>query len=252
VSTALSILPGGYVVVGSVPSGPGGALPSQNPAGCLIVLNSARNTVETWSNPDIDGPWDMTTSLTKGGAEIFLSNVLSGSATGATTSSSGLCTVVRIDVALPAGGAPMMTGATVIGSGLPWRASKAAFVLGPTGDALSKTGTLYVAETLTNQIIAIPEAATRTAAVGYGTSTLTSGHHLNAPLGLSLAPDGDIIVVNGNDGNAVEISPQGRQILQRVLVAKGAGDLFGVVVTPNGRGLLLVNDGTNALDLAKV
>ena len=250
-STALSILPGGYVVVGSIPSGPGGALPSQNPAGCLIVLNSAGAPVETWSNPDIDGPWDMTTSLTSGGAEIFLSNVLSGSANGTTTTSSGLCTVVRIDVALPTGGAPEMTGTTVIGSALPWRADKAAFVLGPTGAALSEQGTLYVAETLTNQIIAIPQAPTRTTPVVYGTSTLTSRHYLNAPLGLMLAPDGDLIAVNGNDGNAVEITPQGRQIARHTLVPKGAGDLFGLTLTPNGRSVLFVNDGTNALDLAK-
>jgi hypothetical protein len=170
-STALSILPGGYVVVGSVPSGPGGALPSQNPAGCLIVLNSAGAPVETWSSPDIDGPWDMTTSLTNGGAEIFLSNVLSGSADGTTTASSGLCTVVPIDVALPAAGVPEMTGATFIGSALPWEANKASFVLGPTGAALSRQGTLYVNETLTNKIIAIPQAPTRTTPVVYGTGT---------------------------------------------------------------------------------
>jgi hypothetical protein len=33
------------------------------------------------------------------------------------------------------------------------------------------------------------------------------------------------------------------------LVPRGAGDLFGVTTPPDGRGLLFVNDGTNALDL---
>src|SRR6516164_590901 len=38
-TTALGILPGGWVVVGSLPTTTGGALPGLNPAGCLIVLN---------------------------------------------------------------------------------------------------------------------------------------------------------------------------------------------------------------------
>jgi hypothetical protein len=36
------------------------------------------------------------------------------------------------------------------------------------------------------------------------------------------------------------------------LVRNGAGDLFGVTPTASGHGLLFVNDGTNALDTAKV
>ena len=54
-------------------------------------------------------------------------------------------------------------------------------------------------------------------------------------------------MVNGNNGNAVEITPAGRQVATRTLVKNGAGDLFGVSVTPAG--LLTVNDGTNTLDL---
>jgi len=38
-TTALGILPGGWVVVGSLPTTTGGVLPSLDPAGCLIVLN---------------------------------------------------------------------------------------------------------------------------------------------------------------------------------------------------------------------
>ena len=64
---------------------------------------------------------------------------------------------------------------------------------------------------------------------------------------MTLAPDGDLIVVNGNDGNAVEITPAGRQVATRTLVKNGAGDLFGITTTPQG--MLAVNDGTNALDL---
>jgi hypothetical protein len=37
-----------------------------------------------------------------------------------------------------------------------------------------------------------------------------------------------------------------------MLVAHGPGDLFGAAVEPTGQGILFVNDGTNALELASV
>jgi hypothetical protein len=91
---------------------------------------------------------------------------------------------------------------------------------------------------------------TRTAAVPSGGSTLSVGGWLNGPLGVTLAPNGDVIAMNGNDGNAVEISPQGHQVAKVTLVTNGAGDLFGATVASGGRELVFVNDGTNALDIA--
>jgi len=82
-----------------------------------------------------------------------------------------------------------------------------------------------------------------------GAEVLTAGGSLSGPLGLTAAPDGDLIAVNGNNGNAVEISPGGRQVATVTLVPHGAGDLFGVTTPADGLGLLFVNDGTNALDL---
>ncbi|HZM54248.1 MAG TPA: hypothetical protein VFC03_04410, partial [Acidimicrobiales bacterium] len=57
-STALTTLPGGWVVVGSLPTSDGTSATAQ--AGCLIVLNSAGMPVETWSGGNINGPWDLT------------------------------------------------------------------------------------------------------------------------------------------------------------------------------------------------
>ncbi len=251
-TTALVALPGGWVVVGSLPSGPGGSLPAANPAGCLIVLNSAGTPVETWSSPNINGPWDMTAAKTASGVALFLSNVLSRPAGTKGTPPSGQCTVVRIDVALAGASAPQMTGSTVIGSGYVWQANKAALVQGPTGVALGRNGTLYVAETLTDKVSAIPEALTRTTAVDVSSSTLSSEGSLRGPLGMTLAPDGDVVAVNGNNGDAVEITPAGRQVATVTLAHNGAGDLFGLTVAPGGKELLFVNDGTNALDVASV
>jgi len=247
-TTALSILPGGWVVVGSLPTSAGGNLPSVNPAGCLIVLNSTGGIAETWSTPNINGPWDMAALVTHSGAYLFVANALSRSAGLHTTPPVGLCTVVRIDVSIVAGQMPQMLSSTVIGSHFVWRANKAALIQSPTGVALAKNGTLYVAETVNNR----PDAATRSTAIADGTDTLSSGGALNGPLGLTMAPDGDIVALNGNDGNAVEVSPQGRQIAKVMLVAHGAGDLFGAAVEPTGQGILFVNDGTNALELASV
>jgi hypothetical protein len=88
-------------------------------------------------------------------------------------------------------------------------------------------------------------------AVADGSSTLLSSGGLDGPLGLLVAPNGDVIALNGNDGNAVEISPQGKQVAKVTLVKGGAGDLFGAAIEPGAHGLLFVNDGTNALDLAR-
>ncbi len=57
-TTALAILPGGFVVVGKPAhlqrrSG-------DREAGCLIVLDNSGQVVQTISGPPINGPWDMT------------------------------------------------------------------------------------------------------------------------------------------------------------------------------------------------
>lgn len=245
-TTALSVLPGGWVVVGSLPASPSGALPDVSPAGCLIVFNSAGKAVETWSNKDINGPWDMTEAATGSGADLFVSN---GRPTGPQgMAQSGTCSVARVGVSLSSGKLPAMTSATKIATGLPCRADKSAFVLSPTGLALSHSGTLYVADTLDNRISVVPDAPSR--ATAGKPSTLVSGGALNAPLGMAVAPNGNVVVMNGGDGNAVEITPQGKQAATRELVKNGAGDLFGLALTPEGQQMFFVNDGTNALEVA--
>jgi hypothetical protein len=247
-TTALGILPGGWVLVGSLPTTAGGALPGLNPAGCLIVLNNQGVPVKTITNSHITGPWDLAVSSTATSAKVFVSNALGGNTSvHGGVPVAGKCTVVRLDLALSATAPPALTSSTVIGKDYPWIANKAALVLSPTGLALGRNGTLYVAETQTSAISAIPAALTRTTAVAASGSTIFAGGALNAPLGMTMAPNGDLVVVNGNNGNAVEVSPAGKQVATKTVVKNGAGDLFGLVTTSSG--LLLVNDGTNALDL---
>ena len=165
-TTALGILPGGWVVVGSLPTTKGGVLPGLDPAGCLIVLNDQGTVAETITNPDIVGPWDLTVKSSATSAEVFVSNALGGNtSTDHGVPVTGNCTVVRLDLALSPTSPPQLSSSTVIGTDFPWRANKAALILAPTGLALAGNGTLYVDDTLTNSVSAIPQALTRTSPV---------------------------------------------------------------------------------------
>lgn len=246
-TTALTVLAGGFVVVGSLPVTDAGSGTPE--AGCLIVLNSDGVPVETWSGGDINGPWDMTALQFHGIAELFVTNVLNGTvAAGGMVANQG--TVIRILVALPPGRNPIMLRSTIIATGFAEQLNSNALVLGPTGVALGPNGILYVADTVNSRIATVPDAAVRFAPVQSGGGTLTSGGSISAPLGMTLAPNGDIITVNGGNGNAVETTPSGTQIDTVQLDPAGAGgDLFGVTIAPHHGGVLFVDDGDNTLKL---
>jgi hypothetical protein len=246
-TTALSILPGGYVVVGSLPTTDGTSATAQY--GCLIVLDRSGKAVETIAGKNIAGPWDMT-SVTQGSTTtLFVSNVLNGGAkAGLHTVDNS--TVLRIRLSSAAGHTPAVRAEQVVADGIPWRDDKAALAIGPTGVALGTNGTLYVADTLENRIIAIPNAMTRSTPLLDKGITLTSGGHLNQPLGLTLAPNGDILTTNAGDGNILETTPSGQQIATIGGDGKaGAGSLFGLAIAPGGRTLAYVDDASNTVRL---
>jgi hypothetical protein len=246
---ALAVLPGGWVVVGSLPSVSGGKLPGTFPAGCLIVVNAEGVPVETFSDKDLAGPWDMTAVSTPTRATLFVANA-AGVGFNAGPPFVQTSTVVRLALALSTDRPPTLMSATIVGAGFPWIANQADFVLGPTGVALGRNDTLYVDDTQRNTISTIPDAMTRTDAVAYGSHIISTGGALNAPLGMAVAGHGDLLVVNGNNGDIVEVTPAGDQIATKTLVDNGAGDLIGLAVTSNGDGIEFGNDGTNVLDLS--
>ncbi len=181
-------------------------------------------------------------------ALLFLANVLNGTvAAGGAVVNQG--TILRIALALDEE-MPSIESQTVIGSGFGERTDPAALVIGPTGVGLGEDGTLYVADTLASRIAAIPNAPTRTTDAGTGT-TVSKRKALNGPLGLAIAPNGDILVVNSNDGNMVEVTPAGKQVAVKLVddTGTGAGTLFGLAVVPGGTGVYFVNDGNNMFDL---
>ena len=77
--------------------------------------------------------------------------------------------------------------------------------------------------------------------LGGGGTTVASGKPLNDPLGLTIAPNGDILSMNGGNGKIVETTPAGKTS-SRTLMPNGAGDLFGLALVPGARGLYYVND----------
>jgi len=264
-TTALVVLEQGWVIVGSLPTTDGTSATAQ--AGCLIVVDSLGNAVETFSGSLINGPWDMTAFDGEQEARLFVTNVLNGTlAANGQVVNGG--TVTRLDLKVSTSAMPVLESISVIASGFPERTDPAALVIGPTGVALralcasdsddcgeqggDRDGArLYVADTLGNRIAVIDHPLGRTTSAGIG-HTLSAGGSLNGPLGLIVTPRGELLTVNSGDGFITEISPGGAQRAKRLLdntgSPPGAGTLFGLVFDP-AHGVYFVDDASNTVNL---
>jgi hypothetical protein len=244
-TTALGSLKRGFVLVGSVPTTDGtcGTIGQTS----LLMIDRGGSPVETLTDANLlDGPWDLTINDRGELAEVFVSNVLSG-------------TVTRINLRVPKNGNPIVEGMTQIASGYGHACNAAAVVVGPTGLAYDAAkDILYVASTSDNVIFAVPHA--RKTAVDEGTGSLVyqDNVHLHGPLGLSLAPNGDLITANGDalhsDSNQpselVEFTPSGHFVAQ-FSVDPGQGAAFGLAVHVSGNQVRFaaVDDATNVLEI---
>jgi len=263
-TTALAVLQTGWVIVGSLPTADGTSATAQ--AGCLIVLDNMGNPVETIQGSLINGPWDMTWLDDEQQAALFVTNVLNGTVA-ANGSVVNQGTVVRVNLHVSDSKMPFLESLTVVGAGFSERTDPAALVIGPTGLGLSPAcrhgedeceshfrgddSVLYVADSLNNRVVMITDPLTRTRPSGTG-MVLSSGGRLNDPLGLTVAPNGHILVMNGNDGFITEITARGAQIASKLIDNNGnppgAGALFGVIFDPEN-GVVFVDDATNTLNL---
>ncbi|MGX1547390.1 hypothetical protein [Streptomyces adustus] len=250
-TTALSILPGGWVVVGSLPTADGTSDTAQ--AGCLLVLDSRGKVRETLAGGGINGPWDMTATSHGDRTDLFVTNVLNGTVAGG-GDEVDRGTVLRIRLKRYDDRPPQRLRTATIGSGFAQKTDPAALVIGPTGVGLAEDGSLYVADTVKNRINVIPRAATRDSSAGTG-KVVSGGGRLNGPLGLAIAPNGHVLTVNSGDGFIVETTPAGRQVAFRQLdnsgSPPGAGALFGLAVDLDRDAVYFVDDATNFLDVLK-
>jgi hypothetical protein len=245
-TTALGVLKAGFVLVGNVPTTDGTFGTIQQ--GSLLVLNrDGRLVTRLRSATKLDGPWDLAINDQGSKAQVFVSNVLSG-------------TVTRIDLTIPTDGNPIVQSMTQIASGYAHRSDPAALVVGPTGLAYDATkDVLYVASTADNAIFAVPNAEGRQTDAGTGGVIFRDPARLRGPLGLVLAPNGDLITTNGDavNGNKnfpselVEFNPDTGKFVAQLSVDPAQGSAFGIaLMSANGQlRFAAVNDDTNTLEV---
>jgi hypothetical protein len=257
-TTAMTMLSSGWVIVGSTPSTDGTT--ATKGAGCLLVFDSNGRLATVWTGSHINGPWGNMAVIDNGAkATLFVS--MSGynlPAPSKIDPATGVpvvvkeATVLRIQLNIPAGGPPKVTSQTVIASGFAQRADKDVFLIGPTGLALIG-GTLYVSDAVENRIVAIDGAASRSGSAGTG-RTVTKDGLLQRPLALAATGNGHILACNGKNGEVVEFDPaSGAQLAAQWVDSNqaqsppGNGDLFGLAMAPDGSGFYYVEDDTNML-----
>jgi len=255
----MTMLQSGWVIVGSTPSTDGTTRTKGD--GGLLVLDAEGQLATVWTGTNINGPWGNIAQVDNGSnATLFVS--MSGfdvpgprvrdPVTGYPVTVKK-ATVLRLELAIPEGKPPVILSQTVIASGFAQRANLDAFLVGPTGLALGSDQMLYVSDGVGNQIVAIPDAVTRTDSAGTG-RLVTKDGLLRRPLALVLAPNGHLLVCNALNGQVVEIDPiSGKQLCAQWIDADqaqsppGNGDLFGIAMTPDGKGFYYVEDDMNTL-----
>jgi len=258
-TTAMTMLETGWVIVGSTPSTDGTTATKGD--GCVIVLDPNGQMVSVWSGPTINDPWGNMAVIDEGSrATLFISMAGFGlpgpdkidPVTGFPVVMHR-ATVLRLELQIPDGKPPVLVSQTVVGDGFSHRADRDNFLLGPTGLALGSDDTLYVTDGLDNLIAAIPDARSRTTSAGTG-RVVTQGGLLSWPLAMAYTPAGHLLVCNGKDGRVVEIDPiAGKQIYSQWIDSDqaqsppGNGDLFGIALTPDGAGFYYVEDDMNTL-----
>jgi hypothetical protein len=246
--TALGVFSRGFVIVGNLPvSYPNGvSTPGQ---GSLQIFDRNGHLVATLNDPKLlDSPWDLTINDLGSSAQVFVSNVLSG-------------TVTRLNFNVT-NSAVTLVSKTLIASGYGSQLIPAIVAVGPTGLAYDPTrDILFVASTADNEIFGVGDAAGRTTNAGRGYLVFADQTHLHGPLGLTLSPNGNLVTANGDGVNAggtpndlVEFTEQGFLVSTYQLDGGAPGAAFGVASTLS-QGVIrfaAVDDDLNTLTIWNV
>jgi hypothetical protein len=242
-TTALGIVEQQFVVVGNVPTQDGTC--GTISAGSLQVINGKGQLVQTITDPLLDSPWDMTIFQVNSTQVImFVSNVVSG-------------TVTRLDVTVHKNGL-VVTNSAQIASGYGHSCSATTFVLGPTGLVYDNTNDiLYVASTVDNAVFAVDGASHLSQSGGTGNMIYSDQTHLHGPLVLIQAPNGDLLVSNGDFVNPDPNQPSeivefttGGTFVSEFSIDPNEGGAFGMKIESLGNNLFrfsAVDDNTVTL-----
>ena len=180
-TNALAIVPEGFVFAGSVfTTKPDASDPTAGPLYVFDKNGTQVDAITTGTN----GPWGLAVNDQGDSAQVFISNVLDG-------------TVTRLNVSFKHGVFSVVGSPTTIASGYTWNTDASALVVGPAGLAYDRASDrLYVSSEDDNEIFLIKNASTTS---GGGKGTLVfSDPHLEGPLGLIIAPNGDLVTANAD------------------------------------------------------
>jgi hypothetical protein len=191
---ALAVLAQGFVVVGSAPSTDGTCGAAAGTGGLLIIDRNGNEVQSLSDNNLLNAPWGLQSSEQGTHVLLFVANV-------------GTATITRVDLKAQSSGKFTVNGMTQIASGYSGDCNQGAFVVGILGLAYDASkDVLYVSSTEDNAIFAVPNAST-TSDLGTGSVVYVDNLHLHGPTGLVLAPNGDLIVANGDAINPDPTQP---------------------------------------------
>jgi hypothetical protein len=245
-TTALGVLQRGFVLVGNVPT-TDGTCASISQGSLLVIDRNGSQVANLADSHLLDGPWYLTIHDQGEQAQVFVSDVLSG-------------TVTRLDVHINQHSGLTVKSATQIASGYSHRCDPAALVVGPTGLAYdADEDILYVASTGDNEVFAISGAGRTHRDSGTGKVIYKDDTHLHGPLALLLAPNGHLLTANGDAVNPdptqpseiVEFTKSGRFVAQFSVDSSGLGGAFGIALAGSDEEFRFaaVDDINNSLDV---
>jgi hypothetical protein len=229
-----------------------GKFATHKPGG-ILVLNSSGKVVNTIAGTknDINSPWDMTVFDQGTTALAFVSNVGDANNHGY---------VARLDLSMSSKNVTVLS-ATTIARNYKAQPNSVGFVTGPTGLVYNPTtDTLFVASTLDNAVYAVANASHRTRGNGKGAEIFSDKNASFGPLGLALAPNGDLIAANSDlttnadvthPSEYVEFTTTGSFVSEfNIDVAQGGA--FGIAVGATADGaprLAVVDDNVPNLNI---
>ena len=239
---ALGAISQGFVFVGSVFTNKGDV--TSVARGPLVVLDDSGAEADRIPASDLNGPWGLAiNSRDPSKVQVFVSNVFDG-------------TISRIDFSFPAPGKIEHSNITQIASGYSHKLDSMAVVIGPAGLVYDQSeDILYVAGEDDDKIFAVSNASTTTDQ-GTGRVIFADPNRLHGPMGLSFAPNGNLIVANNDSINPdknqpselVEFTIRGK-FVREISIDPNLDGPFGIAFAQfNGLDELpFVNDNNNTL-----